>query len=41
MNSGSGGGCFGVDVWMDTAKLANMVITGFGQSKAVEQLVVC
>ena len=28
-------------VWTDTAKLANMVIAGFGQSKAVEQRFVC
>ena len=24
--SGDGGSCFGVDVWTDTAKLANIVI---------------
>ena len=28
--SGDGGSCFGIEVWMDTAKLANMVITRFG-----------
>ena len=28
--SGDGGGCFGIKVWMDTAKLTNMVIAGFG-----------
>ena len=27
--SGDGGGCFGVEVWTDTAKLANMVIARF------------
>ena len=33
VNNGSGGGgsCFGIEVWTDTAKLANMVIAG--QSK--------
>ena len=28
--SGDGGGCFGIEVWTDTAKLANMVIARFG-----------
>jgi len=28
--SGNGGGCFGFEVWTDTAKMANMVIAGFG-----------
>ena len=28
--SGDGGSCFGIEVWMDTAKLANMVIARFG-----------
>ena len=28
--SGDGGSCFGIDVWMDTAKLVNMVIARFG-----------
>jgi len=28
--SGSGGSCFGIKVWTDTAKLANMVIARFG-----------
>ena len=28
--SGDGGGCFGIEVWMDTAKLTNMVIAEFG-----------
>jgi len=28
--SGDGGSCFGVEVWMDTAKLANVVIAVFG-----------
>ena len=27
--SGDGGGCFGVEVWTDTVKLANMVIARF------------
>ena len=27
--SGDGGGCFGLKIWMDTAKLTNMVIAGF------------
>jgi len=32
VNSGSGvgGGCFGVEVQMDTVKLTNVVIAGFG-----------
>ena len=28
--SGDGGNCFGIEVWTDTAKLANMVIARFG-----------
>ena len=28
--SGDGGGCFGIKVWADTAKLADMVIARFG-----------
>ena len=28
--SGDGGGCFGIEVWTDTAKLANMVMARFG-----------
>ena len=28
--SGDGGSCFGIKVWTDTAKLANMVIARFG-----------
>jgi len=28
--SGSGGSCFGIEVWMNTAKLMNMVIARFG-----------
>ena len=28
--SGDGGGCFGIEVWADTAKLADMVIARFG-----------
>ena len=28
--SGDGGGCFGIEVWTDTAKLANMIIARFG-----------
>ena len=33
VNNGSGddGSCFGIDVWTDTAKLANMVIARFGE----------
>ena len=27
---GDGGSCFGIEVWTDTAKLANMVIARFG-----------
>jgi len=27
--SGDGGGCFGIKVWADTAKLKNMAIAGF------------
>ena len=28
--SGDGGSCFGIEVWMDTAKLVDMVIARFG-----------
>jgi len=28
--NGDGGSCFGIDVWTDTAKLANLVIARFG-----------
>jgi len=28
--SGNGGSCFGIEVWTDTVKLANMVIARFG-----------
>ena len=28
--SGDGGGCFGIEVWTDTAKLTDMVIARFG-----------
>ena len=28
--SGDGGSCFGIEVWTDTTKLANMVIARFG-----------
>ena len=28
--SDDGGSCFGIEVWADTAKLANMVIARFG-----------
>jgi len=28
--SGDGGSCFGIEVWVDTAKLVNMVIARFG-----------
>jgi len=28
--SGDGGSCFGIEVWTDTAKLANMVIARSG-----------
>ena len=28
--SGYGGGCFGIEVWTDTAKLTDMVIARFG-----------
>jgi len=33
VNSGSGdcGSCFGIEVWTDTAKLANIVIARFGE----------
>ena len=33
VNNGSGddGSCFGIDVWTDTAKLADMVIARFGE----------
>ena len=32
VNNGSveGGSCFGIEIWTDTAKLANMVIARFG-----------
>jgi len=29
--SGDGGSCFGIEVWTDTAKLANIVIARFGE----------
>jgi len=29
--SGDGGSCFGMEVWTDTAKVANMVIARFGE----------
>jgi len=29
-SGGDGGSCFGIEVWADTAKLANMVIARFG-----------
>jgi len=28
--SGDGGGCFGIEIWTDTAKLTDMVIARFG-----------
>jgi len=28
--SGDGGNCFGIEVWMDAAKMTNMVIARFG-----------
>jgi len=28
--SGNGGSCFGIEVWTDTVKLANMAIARFG-----------
>jgi len=28
--SGDGGGCFGIEVWADTAKLTDMVLARFG-----------
>ena len=28
--SGDGGGCFGIEVWTDTAKLTDIVIARFG-----------
>ena len=31
--SGDGGSCFGIEVWTDTAKLANMVIARFGDRR--------
>ena len=33
VNNGSGdsGGCFGIEVWTDTAKLTDMVIARFGE----------
>ena len=33
VNNGSGddGSCFGIDVWTDTAKLADMAIARFGE----------
>ena len=30
--SGDGGSCFGIEVWTDTTKLANMEIARFGDS---------
>ena len=32
--SGDGGGCFGIEVWTDTAKLTNMVIARFGDPRS-------
>jgi len=32
--SGDGGSCFGIKVWMDTAKLTNMVTAGYGKGEA-------
>ena len=29
VNNGDGGGCFGIEVWADTAKLTDMVIARF------------
>ena len=31
--SGDGGSCFGIEVWMDTATLTNMVIASFGHGR--------
>ena len=28
--SGDGGSCFGIELWTDTAKLTNMIITRLG-----------
>jgi len=28
--SGDGGSCFGIEIWMETAKMTNMVIARFG-----------
>jgi len=28
--SGNGGGCFSIEIRVDTAKLTNMIIAGFG-----------
>ena len=30
--SGDGGGCFGIEVWTDTANLTDLVIARFGDS---------
>jgi len=30
IGSGDGGGCFGIEVWTDTAKLTNILIARFG-----------
>ena len=32
--SGDGGSRFGIEVWTDTAKLVNMVITRFGEMRS-------
>jgi len=31
--SRDGGSCFGIKIWMDTAKLTNMVTAGFGKGE--------
>jgi len=31
--SGDGGGCFGIEVWTDTAKLTNILIARFGDRR--------
>jgi len=39
--SGDGGSCFGIEVWTDTAKLANMVIARFGDRRDLVKKVRC
>ena len=39
--SGDGGSCFGIEVWTDTAKLADMVIARLGEDEIWSEKVRC